>query len=199
MLADLSPGWGIASSVIAAMSGLGGVIIGGLITSRNQKIERKKARIRQQLQEFYSPLLGMRLEIKAKSDVRNKLHKVTNVEWTKLFEGIDDPDEKQRLEKGHWPRFEKVPEFSETQLRDELIPLYRKMLDYFSTHMWLAEKSTLSFFSAFTEFVEIWNRHLSGSLPAEVINSIDHKESDLFPFYEDLRRNFDLLSDELKK
>jgi hypothetical protein len=199
MFADVSPGWGIASSVIAAVSGLGGVGIGGLITSHTQKVERKNARIRQQLQEFYSPLLGMRSEIKAKSDIRHKLHSVANVEWAKLLVGVDDPSEKQRLQEGHWPRFEKLAEHSETQLRDELIPLYRQMLDYYSTHMWLAEKSTLSFYPAFTEFVELWNRHLSGSLPFEVIKAIDHKESDLFPFYEDLRQNFDLLSDELKK
>lgn len=71
------------------------------------------------------------------------------------------------------------------------------MLDHYTSHMWLAEKSTLQHHYALTEFVEIWNRHLDESIPYEVINSLDHKEAMLNPFYEDLQNNFDLLSAQL--
>jgi hypothetical protein len=198
MFAGASPGWGALQSGITAAAGLLGVVAGGFITAYNQRVERRSARVKDQLESFYSPLLGMRAEIKAKSDLRQKLHAIGNAEWIKLFAGIHDPLGKQKMHDTHWPRYEKLLEHSETQLRDELIPLYRNMLKYFSTHMWLAEKSTLKHYTALTEFVEMWNRHLSGSLPTEVTWAVDPKESMLFPFYEDLQRNFDSLTKALK-
>ena len=57
MFADTNPGWGVLQSGITAAAGLGGVCAGALLTARNQKAERRNARIREQLQDFYSPLL----------------------------------------------------------------------------------------------------------------------------------------------
>jgi len=54
----------ILAPVIAAVSGLGGVLIGGHITSQNQKVERQQRFIRDQLTEFYAPLLGLHERIR---------------------------------------------------------------------------------------------------------------------------------------
>jgi hypothetical protein len=55
-------------SGISAAAGLIGVITGAWMTSLNQAKERKKSHIRQQLQDFYSPMLGMRQELAAKEE-----------------------------------------------------------------------------------------------------------------------------------
>jgi hypothetical protein len=192
-------GWLILQSGITAIAGLGGVYVGGWLTARNQAIERKHNRIREQLESFYSPLIGMHSEIQAKNGVRKKLHDTANSEWAKLFDGIHNPDTKQRINETHWPQYERLIDHSEIQVRDELVPVYRKMLEYFSAHMWLAEKSTRSFYATFTEFVELYNRQMSASLPYEVNLALGHSEDSLQAFYADLQKNFDWLSDELKK
>ncbi len=72
------PGWTLAQSGISATAGLLGVFAGAMMTSRNQKKERKNAHTRQQLQEFYSPMLGMRQEIAAKEESRRKINEMVN-------------------------------------------------------------------------------------------------------------------------
>jgi hypothetical protein len=112
-------------SGITAVAGLGGICAGALLTARNQKVERRNARIREQLQDFYSPLLGMKFDIRAKSDIRQKLHGIANREWEKVLSGISDPLGKKKIEEANWPRYQKLLDHSEAQLRNELVP-FRK-------------------------------------------------------------------------
>ena len=68
------PGWTLMQSGISAAAGLIGVITGAWMTSRNQARDRKQAHVRQQLQEFYSPVLGMRQELAAKEESRKTIN-----------------------------------------------------------------------------------------------------------------------------
>src|SRR4051812_8610093 len=85
MFAECGLGWmTLVQSGITGGAGLLGVIVGGIFTSRNQKRERRNAHYVRQLQEFYSPLLGMKVEIKAKTlsqaiieETAKKVHKET--------------------------------------------------------------------------------------------------------------------------
>lgn len=191
-------GWGeIAQSAIAAGSGLLGVAIGGFAAARNQKKERRAARIRQQLEGFYSPLLGMQKEIRSKSELRTKLHDAGGKAWGKKMAELQNPVSKAAVMESDWPRFAKLIEYSDEQLRKDLVPLYRAMLVHFRENMWLSEPSTLKFFPDLLEFVEIWNRFLSNALPAEVLEFAKHEESTLTPFYEDLQQQFDRLTRQL--
>src|SRR5579859_296324 len=63
----------ILQAVIPAAFGLGGVAVGGWITHRNQKIERRQHFIREQLSELYAPMLGYRERLKASGDVRSRV------------------------------------------------------------------------------------------------------------------------------
>jgi hypothetical protein len=49
------------------------VLVGGWLTSHNQKRERQTSFFRQQLGEFYGPMLAMRAEVLAKSELRLKI------------------------------------------------------------------------------------------------------------------------------
>ena len=100
--------------------------------------------------------------------------------------------------KEYGSQFDKFLEYSDEQLKTDLIPLYEKMLEPFTRNLWLAEKSTLQDHGALAEFVEIWKRYLSDALPKVVIKSIGHSEEKLQAFYKDLQDNFERLGDELK-
>ena len=63
----------IVAPLISAVSGLVGVGVGGIIASHNQKKERQQRFIRDQLTEFYAPLLGMRERLRASGDIRLKV------------------------------------------------------------------------------------------------------------------------------
>ncbi|HEY1744757.1 MAG TPA: hypothetical protein VGG18_16425 [Granulicella sp.] len=183
----------IVSSVIAAGAALSGIAVGSWFTARNQQRERRNARVREQLQGFYSPMLGMRSEIGTKSHIRNKVSSATGAEYVEQFAGVSEPEHKAMIERDMWPLFERVPLYNDEQLRNEIIPLYRKMLDHFSKNLWLAEPSTQEFYPQFCEFVEIWNRFLAGSMPRGVVERLDHSEATLKPFYQDLLSTFERL------
>jgi hypothetical protein len=199
MLDKTWPGWSLLQSGVTGAVGLLGVFAGGWITGRNQRVERQHARKREQLEKFYSPLIGMRDEIRSKSELRVKLHEAGDVAWKRLFEGVAEPWEKKIITDKKQQQFDKLLEYSEAQLKQDLVPLYGKMLDLYTSNMWLAEPSTLKFHFVLTEYVEIWNRFLGGSLPKEVLAEIQHGEANLKPFYEDLQSHFDRLSKTLSE
>jgi hypothetical protein len=186
-------------SGISAAAGLLGVVIGGLVTSHSQKVVRRIARKREQLEKFYSPLIGMRDEIRSKSDLRTNLHSAANVAWQKQFQTTEFGFEKKMISDMLKDKFDRLLEYSEEQLKRDLVPTYERMLNLYTANIWLAEPSTLKFHFVLTEFVEIWKRYLNGSLPMEVLTEIEHSEENLKPFYADLQSNFDRLTKELGK
>ena len=189
---------GMFQVAMTAAAGLLGVAVGGWITALNQKAERRIARIREQLAGFYAPLRGIRAEIRAKSELRTKLHSIANAAWQELLAGERDPLRKKELEDKEWPKYEAVLRYSEDQLKNELVPLYQRLLDHFTAQMWLAEQSTLPHYTALVEFVEIWNRHLKVPLPYDLVIRLGHVEKNLVPLYDDIERHFTELSAQLK-
>ena len=156
----------------------------------SQTLERRHRRILEKLSKFYSPLLGMRMQIRAKGEVRVKVHDAARTAWEGLFRGITDPAVKQRIENDRWPKFEALITYSDEQLRAELVPLYLGILELFTTNMQFAEDSTLEHFKVLVEFTELWKRHQQTPMPPEVISTLDHSEKKLYPFYEDLETQF---------
>jgi hypothetical protein len=197
--AQASSLWGIVQSAISAASGLIGVAIGALFTALNQKKQRKNDRIKDQLQNFYSPMLGMRSQIKAKSELRAELTSIAHSEIPRPFRAIVDLEKARKEDAEEAAEFQKLLDYNNKQLKEELIPLYRKMLDHFTEHLHLCEKSTIVYYAHLVEFIEIWNRFLEGSIPRIVLQKREHSEAELQLFYKDLQDNFDRLSAELRK
>jgi hypothetical protein len=188
------------TQIIAAAAGLLGVLLGGLVTAHNQKKQRVHDHIQKQLSDFYSPLLGIRARILAKSEVRLKVSGATGEAWRTLVDrGRKNVESLRKIEEERFPDFEKVLQHDNRQLVEELIPLYRKMIDLFTNNMWLAEGSTRVHFGALVEFVEIWDRWLGGSLPKEAVPLLGHREEKLQQFYIDLVTQLDRLTGELKR
>jgi hypothetical protein len=191
--------WGI-SILVPAISGLSGVAIGAFLTTRRETINRKYKFIERQLTDFYSPLLAIRMNLKAGGELRLRISNTADSEWRKLcarFEG--QPDELRKLSETRGEKFSKIIDYNNEKLKNEDIPAYHKMIEIIQKNMWLAEKSTLEHFPKLIEFVDLWDRFLKDSLPGEVVQALDHSEKSLHPLYEDLQQRHDELRAKLSE
>ena len=125
-----------------------------------------------------------------------KISKAANEAWKEECERNPEPflnhDEK-------FKPYAKIIEYDNEQLRNELLPLYRKMLSRFGENYWLAEPETRKWYSELCEFVELWERWMASSIPAKVIEKLDHSEEGLRPFYRELEDRIDILRSKLSK
>src|SRR5215469_2988818 len=108
----------ILSSLISAACGLIGVLIGGFITSRNQKLERRQRFVREQLTEFYAPLLGIKERIRATVDVRLKIRNAAEGAWQRLMSEAREGgvEHLRETDEHRWPAFERIIEDQNLQL-----------------------------------------------------------------------------------
>jgi len=167
-----------------------GVFAGAMLTSRGQKKERQHTHIEKQLQEFYSPMLGMRQEIAAKEESRRKINEMVNTIIKKSK--VNDP--------GGVPRGHHLPDerkaliglstHDHKQWEEEILPLYREMLEKFTSEMWLAEPSTRAHYGELTNFIERWNRVHALTDAAEVAWQADLSDDNVKPLYDDLELHF---------
>jgi hypothetical protein len=189
---------GIVSIAVPAVAGLAGVLMGAWLTGRSQRQDRRQAWLRRQLDEFYSPMFGMRARILAKSSSREKVEKAAEAAWNRLLPGSDREGQRElELKAVVW--MQAIISDNNRQLAEELLPMYRKMVDDFSEHLGLAEPETRTYYGDFVHFVDVWDRHLRGVLPGEVSAELGHREAALHPFYRDLADHMERLQKELKK
>jgi len=69
---------------IPAISGLAGVIIGAWLSNRQHRKKQQLDFIEKQLSCFYSPLLGIRDEIRMLSELRHKISQSADHHWRQL-------------------------------------------------------------------------------------------------------------------
>ncbi len=185
--------------LIAIISGLGGVYLGGWLTNRREVEKRRSDFANRQLSEFYGPLLSIRIEINARSKLRMKIDGAANSAWGAM---IDDArkinvEAVQQIRAERWPAFSAIIDDDNKTLRDILLPAYRQMLATFRERMWLAEPDTRQYFMNLVEFIDIWDRHIRDAMPGEVIEFLDHGERNLSSFYAHLEETHDRLRREL--
>ena len=148
------------------------------------KIQKELDFIEKQLQKFYSPLLGIHKEIKAKSELRLKIEKASHEVW------------QEKNKRGGSPDITPVKDeinYNNQQLKNEFMPQYNQMLSIFKENYWLAEPETKNFYFDLVEFVEVWNRSLKDEVQPEVIEKIGHTEKNLHPFYKELETRTGIL------
>ena len=178
-----------------------GVLIGAAVAYyfgfRQLVNQRRLSFLERQLAEFYAPLAGLRRQIRAKSELRQKLSVASNAAWQDICRSYGDramDDDEERF-----TPFKKITEYENEQLKTELIPKYREMLALFTERYHLASADTRAFYQEFLEFVEIWNRWLAQSLPREVLEKLGHSEATVQPFYEHLESKMQQLQDKIAR
>lgn len=150
--------------------------------------------VERQLREFYSPMIGCLKKIKAKSELRYEISKASDPAWQKICD--EHPKPFTDHEKYFEP-FRKSILHDNKQLREELIPLYDEMVSIFTENLWLVNSVTKKWYPELSRFVDLWHRWLDESIPAEVIQEMDHTEERLEPFYQDLENQLEELQKEL--
>lgn len=176
------------SIVIPSASGVGGVMLGAWLSGRRENRQRQLAFVEQQLRDFFSPMLGIRSEIRTRRELQVKLQQAADTQWRKLCEekrqiGLDAI---QKMADERREPFTAIIEYDNRQLAKEVIPAYRRMVGLFRDNLWLAEHETKDYFGLLFEFVELWERWLADTIPPEVMRSLEHSEESLLPFYEHL-------------
>lgn len=178
--------------IISAVSGLVGVGVGAWLTSRSERAQRKLDFMERRLNEFYAPMLSLRKDIKAKSELRVLIQNAGTEGWDSVAARLRDAEPGHRPGNDFKP-YKRLLDYDNRQFREEIIPAYRRMVSLFRDHMSLAFPDTTSHFEQLSAFVSIWDRHLDDSLPAEVLPLLGHKEEDLYPFYANLQIRHDQL------
>ena len=186
----------VISIAVPATAGFTGVLIGSWLANRQQREQRKLAFIEKQLKYFYSPLLGIRNEIRMLSELRLKISKSADANWRRLCEEARAAGGVETLQKVTDERREEFMgsiEYDNRQLTESLLPSYHRMVSIFRENYYLADQETREYFRPLLEFVDIWDRWLDKSIPYEVAEDLGHGEEPLHPFYEDLERKHDEL------
>ena len=183
---------------IPAISGLAGVIIGALLTSRREVKQRKLAFLEKQLSTFYSPMLGLRNEISAYGAFRLRVQNEADAAWRQLCAENYDVEALQRISNQRGSEFARIIEYDNAKLHEELLPAYRKMVELFRDCYWLAESETRAYYPELLEFTEVWNRWNDKALPPEVLKRLEHGEDNLAPFYAHIEQMHDAIRKKLK-
>jgi hypothetical protein len=185
--------------VVPALSGLAGTFLGGWIATRNQGKERRHRRYEEQLR-FYAELLSIRKVILAKHELRLRLHHMTHESFKEEI-GLASEQGPTPLRDHLYTRrgeeYDKLTDYDDNQYRQEVIPLYRKMLEHWTAHMAQAEPSTQQHFATLVDFVEIMDRFLKKSLPLAVLRQLTHEESKLHSLYDDIETQVERLRKKL--
>jgi len=182
---------------IPALAGFLGVLVGAWLTSKREERQRRFAFLERQLRDFYSPLIGLRSEIRKKSELRLRISSAANTEWQRLCEQMRNtarPEENlERLQKEKGPQFDAIINYNNEQFAKDILPAYRQMLAVFRDNLWLADPETRPHFDNLLEFVDLWERWVARSIPHEVIKYLGHTEETLHPFYDHLEKKLDEL------
>jgi len=153
--------------------------------SRQFKRDNRFNKIKDQFSNFYSPMISCLKEIRARAEIRKK---------------IEDANEKyysteRSLEEHQF--YKKSIEYENEKFRNEILPLYEKMLNVFKEKFHLAEKSTQIWYEELSQYIDVWKRYLDKTLRYETIKELDIKEEKLKPFYDDLEHKFDKLQNKM--
>lgn len=181
-------------SLITLLAVFLGARVGYRFSLKRFKLEKKLDFISQQVTEFYSPLVGCRMRIRASSELRVELSGACGTAWKKICE--EQPTPFLDHEK-HFEPFKKQIEGENKRFPKYLLPLYDQMVDIFTKKYWLAENSTKEFYKPFCRYVELWHRFYDDAIPPRVLEEVRIDEKDLIPFYEDLETNLNSLRGEL--
>jgi hypothetical protein len=173
----------------AAIGALVGILIGHRLATSQAREERKRTRITREIDEFYSPLLGLFERALALAALRTEVSAGADRAWRELAaSGTLTPDTTPL----QTAAFDRIIEYNNAQLREEILPLYQEMLTVFTRGFGLAEPSTRAHFATLVKFDGLWRRYLANTLPTGVLQQLP-TGPDLDAFHSDLVDTLDRL------
>lgn len=189
----------IKTPLFAIISALMGTFFGYKFGVKQLVLRKRLEFIEKQIKEFYSPMVSLVTDINSKIKLTNKISKISDEEWSKIFKGLG-PREYEILRKdNNIVKFSKIFDYHKEEFLREIFPSYKKMLEIFREKFWLALPETRKWYNDFSDFIGIWDRHLEKSLPLELGLRIGHAGKELVPFFENLSKTLDFLLGKLEK
>src|SRR5438876_7374710 len=142
------------------VGGLCGTLLAQFMTGRREKAARAVAFKKQQLEQFYGPLLAMHKEIRARSELRVKLQSALDSSHMEDMVRAG-PGGVEAASDVHVPAIIANVQDENQTFRDVLMPRYREMISTFRDNMWLAEPETRGYFGQLIEFIDVWDKILA--------------------------------------
>jgi hypothetical protein len=170
-----------------------GVVVGAWLSGRRERRQRRLAFVEKQLKDFYSPMLGLRNEIRMRSELRVRISETADAVWRDLCEDARQVSVEAlgEISRTRGPEFKHVIDYDNKQFQEQLLPAYSQMAKLFRENLWLADPDTREHYERLIEFIELWIRWLAKSIPGEVIKQLEHSEERLKPFYDHVRQRHD--------
>lgn len=186
--------------VIPAASGLIGILVGWWLSIMRESAARRHSFVERQLREFYSPLLGIKSEIRALGEVGLKVRRTDDEVFREEAGRIQSsPEDLAELAEKRLPDLAKSIQHDNEQLWKVTLPAFTRMVTLFRDGLWLADPATRQHFGTLVEFVELWTRVSDGTLDQDVGRRVGPQETKLQPFYENLEQTHDRLRDKVKR
>lgn len=168
-------------AIVTLLAGYLGFRFSTRLARYNKSLEFKQ----KQITEFYSPMIGCIKNIRSHSELRLELSNAASEAWREICDDAPKPFLNHNRE---FEPFKKHIEYDNIKFREDLLPLYDKMLSIFTENYWLAEEPSKAHYSELCRYVEIWHRWLDEALPREVLLKTKHSEEMLLPLYDDLEK-----------
>jgi hypothetical protein len=144
------------------IGGVGGAIITQIMTNARNRNARHVAHRKQQLEQFYGPLLAAHKEIRARSELRLKLQTaLDNAHMGGMVSA--GPGRTEEASDRHTAAIVANVQDENETFRDVLMPRYLEMVSTFRDKMWLAEPKTREYFNQLVEFVDVWEKYSRSS------------------------------------
>ncbi len=195
---------------VLGLGALSGTIITQLMTNARDRRSQRVAYLKQQLEQFYGPLLAAHKEIRARSELRVKVQQAIDAKHAKAMaeaavmiaaagtgEVLTHADLINAASDVHLPTIKTNIEDESQTFREVLMPRYRSMIDTFRDKMTLAEPETREYFARLVEFVDVWDKIIGNKLSRSIAPEINHSEANLAPFYKHLEEVHDRLRGEV--
>ena len=173
----------ITVAAITASAGIAGVIVGGFLNRWN---DRRKARLehaKQQLSEFYSPVLSLRRHIRALSELRAT---ISDVASTVYLSGERQARPRQETASA----LNGLTQFDNEQMKGVLLPMYREIMTIFREKYWLADTEVQEHYGKLVEYVELWQRNFDKTIPGDIVVEMRVEEKKLQVLYDALENRF---------
>ncbi len=187
----------IVSAVIELVRNLKDVwvfILGASLTIFVQKGFNRIAFIDRQIEQFYSPMVGLRRKLLALDSVNSLVGRSILDEMGSFPSEIDlaqmtDP---QKV-------FMRDVDYTNEQLTSEILPIYEEMVRLFRDNHWLVEPATGAYEELLISFVEKVKRDLQNALPREARKALPKNDKDLEGFYAEVEETLNRFTNRKRK
>ena len=171
-----------------------GALLGAGLSAFIQKGFNRASIHERQITQVYSPLLGIRDEVRQKDKLDREISKSALAE----VGGVPREAQEQALTEYEKIFFKDI-DYWNNRLQNEIIPAYERMISILRDNFWLLNESTRQYLPTLITVVEVWKRDLKKSISSSTREALPHNDEALDEFYKDLEQNLEILRKKVQR